>query len=652
MEQLSEKQRKVCHAFYQKCRTQGVDPLKSEADAQRALLLARENTALRKVFDGQPEGWQKEAYRQGRAYEEEQRAAKKKAADDAKTAEQRRLDEQAAALEASIARLRGREKRMFFLNKRLEEARKGAKEARDAMDRYLYRYEHADKGGDSWGTLGGIAAGITGSTAVGAVVAADAMSRDAANRAARQSEKSALLNEYPMWQSYRDSAQAAVGAAERAMEKAKLYLVEDHPLEELMDCFSFRKPQVAYTPGNTMLLQVEAQCGKNWQVAGVDAVIDGCFQAEVYRNGALLGKAWLNLPRDGAGTEGVTLKGLCLDAGPGGGEVSVLILPVALWVIEKASFAKEVPTLNTLLPLYGKKYSWDGAAMSDKDWRKVMEERRQAAECKAAEERAAAEAQAKKTKKIAMIAAPIVLLAVAAMVVISGNARKRAAYDNALALADEGRYEEAIAAFTELGEYEDSAEQIVNVQNRQLEDQYQEALANLDEAEYNSDLNEAYRELAALGDYRDSARIAQQLKTEKDARDAAEEALRNRDLGPALEFLESEPQYYKLGDMWKSEVGFLTLFVGKWEYVSSDDPAWGSYPDDTLAEVIETTWVLEDHGGHYEDWIKITGGAKPSWHQIYDLGRSSASVAGMKAPSRDTLLIERWGCTYEYRRVE
>lgn len=149
MEQLSEKQRKVCHAFYQKCRTQGVDPLKSEADAQRALLLARENTALRKVFDGQPEGWQKEAYRQGRAYEEEQRAAKKKAADDAKTAEQRRLDEQAAALEASIARLRGREKRMFFLNKRLEEARKGAKEARDAMDRYLYRYEHADKGGDS-----------------------------------------------------------------------------------------------------------------------------------------------------------------------------------------------------------------------------------------------------------------------------------------------------------------------------------------------------------------------------------------------------------------------------------------------------------------------------------------------------------------------
>ncbi len=97
---------------------------------------------------------------------------------------------------------------------------------------------------------------------------------------------------------------------------------------------------------------------------------------------------------------------------------------------------------------------------------KADRDRRLAAEQKkAAEEKAAAEAQAKKTKKIAMIVAPIVVVAIVAAVLISNfvkaqqeEAARLDAYNAAVALAEAGQYDEAIAAFAELGDYKDSIE--------------------------------------------------------------------------------------------------------------------------------------------------------------------------------------------------
>ncbi len=68
----------------------------------------------------------------------------------------------------------------------------------------------------------------------------------------------------------------------------------------------------------------------------------------------------------------------------------------------------------------------------------------------------------KKTKKIAMIAAPIVIVAIVVAVLISNlkaqqeEAARLEAYNAAVALAEAGQYDEAIAAFTELGDYKDS----------------------------------------------------------------------------------------------------------------------------------------------------------------------------------------------------
>lgn len=84
---------------------------------------------------------------------------------------------------------------------------------------------------------------------------------------------------------------------------------------------------------------------------------------------------------------------------------------------------------------------------------------------KAAAEKAAAELRAKKNKKIALIAAPIVVVAIIAAVLFSNWTKARQAeaarledYNAAVALVEAGQYDEAIDAFGELGDYQDSKE--------------------------------------------------------------------------------------------------------------------------------------------------------------------------------------------------
>ena len=141
------------------------------------------------------------------------------------------------------------------------------------------------------------------------------------------------------------------------------------------------------------------------------------------------------------------------------------------------------------------------AALNVEELKADRDKRLAAEQKKAAEEKAAAEAQAKKTKKIAMIAAPIVVVAIVAAVLISNfvkaqqeEAARLDAYNTAVALAEAGQYDEAIAAFTELGEYKDSAEQSANA------GEYQVALRLLDAGAY----GRARAAFEALGDYKDA----------------------------------------------------------------------------------------------------------------------------------------------------
>lgn len=144
------------------------------------------------------------------------------------------------------------------------------------------------------------------------------------------------------------------------------------------------------------------------------------------------------------------------------------------------------------------------ALKADRDKRLAAEQK------KAAEEKAAAAEQAKKTRKIAMIAAPVVVAAVVAAVLISNfvkaqqeDAARLEAYNAAAALAEAGQYEEAIAAFTELGDYKDSAKQTEQLKDsaEQIKEMaYTQAVTLFENGEF----DEAYTAFEELGDYKDS----------------------------------------------------------------------------------------------------------------------------------------------------
>ena len=127
--------------------------------------------------------------------------------------------------------------------------------------------------------------------------------------------------------------QNKMDAIQKEKEKIKLHLMEERPQEELMETLQFSQPEANFTSSGTMLIYVTVSSKKQWKISGVDAVIDGSFLAEIYEGDRLIGCAYLNLPRDGI-VETVSMEGHCPAAKPGG-DYTVVIIPNALWLIEK-----------------------------------------------------------------------------------------------------------------------------------------------------------------------------------------------------------------------------------------------------------------------------------------------------------------------------
>ena len=122
------------------------------------------------------------------------------------------------------------------------------------------------------------------------------------------------------------------------------------------------------------------------------------------------------------------------------------------------------------------------------------------------------DAHAKKAKKIAIIAAPIAVIAAAAIVFSVVSARNSRAYDEALALFEDGRYNEADVAFTKLGNYKDSAARAAEAADKGQENTaYAKACKLLDDKSY----DEAHDAFIALGNYEDSAEKANEALYQK-----------------------------------------------------------------------------------------------------------------------------------------
>ena len=229
MAELSKKQLEVLRSFYRDCVNKGIDPKKSEADKQRTALLADNNAQVKKILESAGID-ASEAYRIGLESTEAKAKAEKEAAENAEKLKKRQEDGNKASVELELSKCIGRDKRMFFMKKRMDEAKAALKEAQSAMNDYVRRYEQAEKNQDSWGTMGGIAAGVTGSTAVGAAVAHDAMQRDAQRRLEQANTKQQLLNMWPGMSAWRDGAQKDVNDVQAEMDKVKLHLMENKAL--------------------------------------------------------------------------------------------------------------------------------------------------------------------------------------------------------------------------------------------------------------------------------------------------------------------------------------------------------------------------------------------------------------------------------------
>lgn len=118
-------------------------------------------------------------------------------------------------------------------------------------------------------------------------------------------------------------------------------------------------------------------------------------------------------------------------------------------------------------------------------------------------EKETAEAAKKKakTKKISMIAAACAVVVIAAIVVITQVIVPSSKYNSAVALMNEGKYDEAIETFEELGDYQDSAILLEECELlAEKEATYTEALTALENGEDNT----AYSIFSELGDYKDS----------------------------------------------------------------------------------------------------------------------------------------------------
>lgn len=211
-------------------------------------------------------------------------------------------------------------------------------------------------------------------------------------------------------------------------------------------------------------------------------------------------------------------------------------------------------------------------------------------------------ANRKKALITAAIVIPVAIIGILLMTRVSKNAQMKSAYDEALSLAENGNYNEAMVAFNKLGDYKDSEEQAKEArynkalqfmererydnaasefaaledykdsaelqekaENAEKEVIYQYALADIAARKY----QDAYDRFEILGDYKDSKSIAQQIVHEYEVCENAYAAYYESDLEPLLKAIE-ENEYVTIPEEDVATIHFIDQFIGRWEYLSGD----------------------------------------------------------------------------------
>jgi TolA-binding protein len=115
---------------------------------------------------------------------------------------------------------------------------------------------------------------------------------------------------------------------------------------------------------------------------------------------------------------------------------------------------------------------------------------------------------AKRNKRILAFVTPMVIVLLAFIIVLNAVIIPNGKYNDAIALMDAGKYEEAISAFEKLDGYKNSEDKITECEMSILDDKYQTALALFNERKY----TQAFQAFDALGEYKDSSAKASSCK--------------------------------------------------------------------------------------------------------------------------------------------
>ena len=118
----------------------------------------------------------------------------------------------------------------------------------------------------------------------------------------------------------------------------------------------------------------------------------------------------------------------------------------------------------------------------------------------------------KRRKKIAVVGSVTAVIVVVAIIVVNTVIIPSIKYNNAVAMLENGQYDEAITAFTDLGNYKDSINKITETQNAKTEfkknQKYDSANKLFEEKKY----DEAITAFTDLGDYKDSSNKIIEIK--------------------------------------------------------------------------------------------------------------------------------------------
>ncbi len=236
-----------------------------------------------------------------------------------------------------------------------------------------------------------------------------------------------------------------------------------------------------------------------------------------------------------------------------------------------------------------------------------LKQARAAAEAEAEKKRMEKEAERKrkaaKIKRIAVICGSAAVLAIAAIITVP-KIIKSSKYNKAVEMFENGQYEEAKNAFTELGEYKDAADKAKAAYSAEInEPLYQEGIALMNSGKY----EEARRKFANLVDYKDSRELklecdyqmALELESEGRNTEVLEiyEALGNKD------YKDSQERYEKVLELCYQEA--LELFnTDQYEKASELFEQLGTYRGSEshlkiclknieIEDIIETTFSAE-----------------------------------------------------------